>query len=80
VKVNRLLLNNTSVVGVAWPEYSRIDPKMPLDVAAGLAKMYDDGYIDPVVGSRYPLERAPDALREIESRRATGKVVLIIRD
>jgi NADPH2:quinone reductase len=80
VKVNRLLLNNTSVVGVAWPEYARIDPKMPLDVAAGLAKMYDDGYIDPVVGSRYPLERAADALREIESRRATGKVVLMIRD
>jgi NADPH2:quinone reductase len=80
VKVNRLLLNNTSVVGVAWPEYARVDPNMPLDVAAGLTKMWDDGYIKPVVGSRYPLERAADALREIEDRRATGKVVLMIRD
>jgi NADPH2:quinone reductase len=80
VKVNRLLLNNTSVVGVAWPEYARIDPNMPRDVAAGLAKMWNDGFIKPFVGSRYPLERAADALREIESRRAIGKVVLVIRE
>lgn len=80
VKVNRLLLNNTSVVGVAWPEYARVDPAMPQQVAAGLAAMWEAGHIRPVVGSRYPLERAADALREIESRRATGKVVLVVRD
>jgi NADPH2:quinone reductase len=79
VKVNRLLLNNTSVVGVAWPEYARIDPNMPREVAAGLARMWDAGFITPVVGSRYPLERAADALREIAARRAVGKVVLIVR-
>jgi NADPH2:quinone reductase len=79
VKVNRLLLNNTSVIGVAWPEYARVDPRMPLEVADGLTRMWDDGYIRPVVGSRYPLARAGDALREIEERRATGKVVLILR-
>jgi NADPH2:quinone reductase len=79
VQVNRLLLKNTSVVGVAWPEYARVDPNMPRDVAAGLAKMWDDGFIKPIVGSRYPLERAADALREIDERRATGKVVLVIR-
>jgi NADPH2:quinone reductase len=80
VKVNRLLLNNTSVLGVAWPEYARVDPNMPRGVAAGLAKMWDAGFIKPVVGARYPLERAADALREIESRRAIGKVVLVIRE
>jgi NADPH2:quinone reductase len=79
VKVNRLLLNNTAVVGVAWPEYARVDPGMPLAVAQGLGKMWEDGFIAPVVGSRYPLERAADALREIEDRRAVGKVVLAIR-
>jgi len=78
VAVNRLLLKNTSVVGVAWPEYARIDPNMPRDVAAGLAKMWDAGFIKPVVGSRYPLERAADALREIDERRAIGKIVLMV--
>jgi NADPH2:quinone reductase len=80
VKVNRLLLNNTSVVGVAWPEYARVDPAMPRDVADGLAKMWDAGFIKPVVGRRFPLERAAEALREIESRRAIGKVVLMVRE
>ena len=79
VKVNRLLLNNTSVVGVAWPEYARIDPQMPREVADGLANMWDGGFIRPIVGSRYPLDRAADALREIEQRRAVGKVVLTVR-
>lgn len=78
VAVNRLLLKNTSVVGVAWPEYARVDPDMPRDVAAGLASMWDAGFIKPVVGSRYPLERAADALREIDERRAIGKIVLMV--
>jgi NADPH2:quinone reductase len=79
VQVNRLLLKNTSVVGVAWPEYARVEPQMPRACADGLAKMWADGYIKPVVGRRFPLERAADALREIEERRAVGKIVLDIR-
>jgi hypothetical protein len=31
-----------------------------------------------VVGSVHPLEKAADALRELDERRATGKVVLAI--
>jgi NADPH:quinone reductase-like Zn-dependent oxidoreductase len=31
------------------------------------------------VGERFPLERAGEALRAIEERRATGKVVLAVR-
>ena len=80
VQVNRLLLRNTSVVGVAWPEYIRVDPAMPQTVAAGLAKMYADGFIRPLVSKRYPLERGAEALRDLEGRRATGKIVLIVRE
>lgn len=79
VQVNRLLLRNTSVVGVAWPEYARVDPAMPQACAEGLARMWEQGYIKPVVGKRFPLERAADALREIEERRAVGKIVLDVR-
>jgi NADPH2:quinone reductase len=80
VKVNRLLLRNTSVVGVAWPEYVRVDPAMPQTVAAGLARMYDDGFITPLVSKRYPLAQGADALRDLEARRATGKIVLLVRE
>jgi NADPH2:quinone reductase len=80
VKVNRLLLRNTSVVGVAWGEYVRTDPDMPQRVGRALDELWAAGRLHPVVGSTYPLERAADALRDIESRRAVGKVVLTLRD
>jgi NADPH2:quinone reductase len=79
VKVNRLLLRNTAVVGAAWAEYLRHDPAMPQRVGAQLAALFDAGKLHPHVGATYPLERAADALREIEGRRAVGKIVLQIR-
>lgn len=79
VAVNRLLLRNTSVVGVAWPEYARIDPAMPRTVAAGLMKMWETGAIKPLISSRYSLEGAAEALRELDERRAIGKIVLVVR-
>jgi len=42
-------------------------------------QMISDGAIAPLVGERFPLERAADALRVIDERRATGKVVLDVR-
>lgn len=80
VKVNRLLLRNTSVVGVAWPEYIRVDPTMPQTVAAGLSRMYDEGHITPLVSKTYPLAEGASALRDLEARRATGKITLHVRE
>ena len=80
VKVNRLLLKNASVVGVAWGEYARVNPEMPQRVGQALVELWVAGKLHPVVGATYPLERAADALREIESRRAVGKVVLTVRE
>jgi NADPH2:quinone reductase len=80
VKVNRLLLNNTSVMGVAWPEWVRSHPEAPPAVAEGLQRLWDSGHVRPIVGQVFPLERGAEALRAIESRRATGKIVLRIRD
>jgi NADPH2:quinone reductase len=80
VKVNRLLLRNSSVVGVAWGEYVRHDPDMPARVGWKLAELWNAGKIHPVVGKSYPLDRIADALREIEERRAVGKIVVQIRD
>jgi NADPH2:quinone reductase len=79
VKVNRLLLRNTSVIGVAWGEYIRVDPTMPRAIAADLAKLHVAGHIRPPIGGVYPMERCAEALRDLEERRATGKLVLKIR-
>jgi NADPH2:quinone reductase len=38
--------------------------------------MIHAGHVRPIVGSRFPLERASEAMRLIEERGALGKVVL----
>jgi NADPH2:quinone reductase len=79
VKVNRLLLRNTSVIGVAWGEFVRVDQTMPGKVAERLATLYAAGHIRPWIGGTYTMETCADALRDLEERRATGKLVLSIR-
>jgi NADPH2:quinone reductase len=79
VKVNRLLLRNTSVTGVAWGEFSRVDPTMPRQVAKSLSELYAQGHIRPPIGGVYPMERCGEALRDLAERRATGKLVLKVR-
>jgi len=76
VRVNRLLLTNTEIVGAAWGPYTRVDPGMPRAVHAALLPMIDSGVVRPVVGPRFALAVAPDALRTLEARAAIGKVVL----
>jgi NADPH2:quinone reductase len=79
VKVNRLLLGNTEVVGAGWGAYVMAKPEVTRRIGAALAKMIDDGFIRPIVGERFPLERAGDALKTLDERRATGKIVLDVR-
>jgi NADPH2:quinone reductase len=79
VRVNRLLLNNTEVVGAGWGAYVMSKPELNREVGAAVGRMVDEGVVRPIVGERFPLERAGEALRAIEERRATGKVVLAVR-
>ena len=79
VKVNRLLLNNTEVVGAGWGAYVMGKPQLNREVGAAIGRMVQEGFIRPVVGERFPLEQAGEALRALEERRATGKVVLEVR-
>jgi NADPH:quinone reductase len=76
VKVNRLLLNNTEVVGAGWGAGVMGKPPLVTEVGAAVADLIDKGFVRPVVGARFPLERAGEALALIDGRGATGKVVL----
>jgi NADPH:quinone reductase len=80
VRVNRLLLNNTEVIGAGWGAYAMAKPDFNREVGAALARLIDQGFVRPLVGARFPLERAVDALECIDGRQATGKVVLDVRD
>jgi NADPH:quinone reductase len=76
VKVNRLLLNNTEVIGAGWGAYVMAKPELNLEIGAEVNRLAEEGFVRPVVGARLPLDRAAEALELIDQRRATGKVVL----
>jgi len=75
VKVNRLLLNNTEVVGAGWGAYVMRRPDTCREIGAAVDRLAEDGFVRPVVGARFPLERAAEALAVIDRREALGKVV-----
>ena len=79
VRVNRLLLGNTEVVGAGWGAYVMGKPELNRELGAAVNRMVDEGVIRPIVGQRFGLERAADALKTLDERRATGKVVLDVR-
>lgn len=79
VKVNRLLLTNTSVIGVAWGEYTARHPGFVQEQWARLLPHIENGAIDPLVGGVYPLADAAGALSELAERRATGTLALDMR-
>jgi NADPH:quinone reductase len=79
VKVNRLLLGNTEVIGAGWGGYAMSRPEVNLEIGAAITDLIERGFVRPIVGERFPLERAADALRAIDERRATGKIVLDVR-
>jgi NADPH:quinone reductase len=80
VKVNRLLLNNTEVVGAGWGAFVMGKPDINREIGEAVNRLVDDGHVRPIVGARFPLDQAADALELIDGRGATGKVVLDVRE
>jgi NADPH2:quinone reductase len=76
VKVNRLLLNNVEVVGAGWGAYVLTKPHVTAQIQEALEGLVESGHVRPVIGARFPLERAQEALELIDGRGATGKVVV----
>jgi NADPH2:quinone reductase len=76
VKVNRLLLNNTEVIGAGWGAYVLSKPAVIAETGAEIQKLIEADFVSPIVGASFPLERAGEALELLEQRGATGKVVL----
>jgi NADPH:quinone reductase len=80
VKVNRLLLNNTEVIGAGWGAYVMSKPDVVKQTGDAIAELAAAGFVKPIIGERYPLEDAAEALKVIDGRGATGKVVLDVRE
>jgi NADPH2:quinone reductase len=79
VRVNRLLLNNTEVIGAGWGAYTMSKPDVTRQIGQEIEKLIEAGFVNPPVGASFPLDQAADALKLIDARGATGKVVLEVR-
>jgi NADPH2:quinone reductase len=75
IKVNRLLLRNIGVLGVAYGEYINKDPASAAVFAAGLAELVTAG-LKPPAPQRYPLSEASAALQALADGEVFGKLVL----
>ena len=76
VKVNRLLLGNTGVLGVASREFFERHPALVGELWGQLLELRQTGALDDPPVEAYPFADARGALRAISERRALGKVVL----
>lgn len=79
VKVNRLLLNNLDVIGAGYGARAAQDPELAGHIAEQLDRLISEGSVRPVVGARFSLERAANAVALLDERGAIGKVVLDLR-
>lgn len=80
IKVNRLLLRNATVMGSAWREFVNNNRGYLAEAGAELNLLIDTGRLaTPIVGARYALEDAPQAMRDLGDRKGVGKVVIAVR-
>jgi NADPH2:quinone reductase len=78
IPLNLTLLKGCQIVGVFWGEFIRREPVRHAANVAELLDLYAAGKLHPVVSATYPLERGGDAIAHFASRKAVGKVVVVI--
>ncbi|MFD2398698.1 NADPH:quinone oxidoreductase family protein [Prauserella oleivorans] len=76
VKVNRLLLNNIDVRGVAWGAYAMSEAGTLRREWDTLLPYLESGAVNPPIAATYPLARAGEAVAQLENRTVQGKVVV----
>ncbi|MBA4228042.1 MAG: NADPH:quinone oxidoreductase [Hyphomonas sp.] len=74
--LNLTLLKSCDVRGVFWGAAVARDPKAHQQNVKELFDLYKAGKIRPHVSNTYPMEQAADAIRELQDRKAQGKVVV----
>jgi NADPH2:quinone reductase len=78
IPINLLLLKSASLVGVLWGDHTRREPERHAGNMRQLMDWVAAGRIIPHVHKSFPLEETAAAVRELDERRATGKVIIRI--
>ncbi len=78
--LNLTLLKSCQVVGVFWGAAVARDQAAHLQNVKELLELYETGKIRPHVSEHFPLSRAGEAITHLASRKALGKVVVMMDD
>jgi NADPH2:quinone reductase len=78
IKVNRLLLKNISVDGVAWGAAAFGHPTYITEQWETVSEHVAAGLLNPRIHATYPLAEAAQAIKELDERSVMGKVLLEI--
>jgi NADPH2:quinone reductase len=79
VRVNRLLLTNTTIIGVAWEGLMPVSGVSLPEQWARLSTHVARGAVAPVISDVMTLDHAAEAVASLDERRARGKIVLTVR-
>ncbi len=76
--LNLTLLKSCQVVGVFWGAFVAREPQRNAENIADLFRLYGEGKIKPRISKRYPLADAALAIKDLQDRKATGKIVVMV--
>ncbi|WP_322009102.1 NADPH:quinone oxidoreductase family protein [Paraburkholderia sp. J12] len=74
--LNLALLKGASLVGVFWGDFARREPKHNAAAFAQMIGWIGEGKLKPYVSKRYTLADTAQALKDMASRKVTGKIVI----
>ncbi|MFI4936646.1 MAG: NADPH:quinone oxidoreductase family protein, partial [Caulobacterales bacterium] len=78
IPLNLALLKGCDIVGVFWGSAVSRDPAAHQQNVKELMDLYAKGTIKPHVSEHFPLARAGEAIAHLASRKAMGKVVVMV--
>lgn len=76
IPLNLTLLKGCDIRGVFWGAFAQREPKKNMENMLQVGRWAAEGKLSLHVHGTYPLERIAEALGELTSRRAQGKVIL----
>jgi NADPH:quinone reductase len=80
IALNLVLLKGCEIVGVFQGEFGERNPAANATNVAQLFAWWQQGLISPRVSAVYPLDRGADAIAQLASRSALGKLVVAVSD
>jgi len=78
IPLNLTLLKSCQIVGVFWGAFTARNPAENAENVKELMDLYAAGKIKPHVSAVFPMEQAGEAIRQLSSRKAQGKVVVTL--